>query len=138
MVDRILSFLKIKKLNPSQFADAIGIQRSGMSHLISGRNKPSLDFIQKTLQRFPDLNSEWLLSGTGPMLKGTSAQEEIPAVTPGEQGRIPFSDEKQREVSPLPQKEKTGRKKIQPAEEKEVEKIVWFYTDRTFTEYFPE
>ena len=64
MVDRILELLKEKKLTPSQFADEIGIQRSGMSHLISGRNKPSLEFILKVLKRFPDVKPEYLLYGT--------------------------------------------------------------------------
>lgn len=69
MVDRILLVLKIKNLTPSKFADEIGIQRSSMSHIMSGRNLPSLDLITKILKKYPDINSEWLLQGAGPMLK---------------------------------------------------------------------
>ncbi len=69
MVDRILLVLKIKNLSPSKFADEIGIQRSSMSHIMSGRNLPSLDLILKILQKFKDINSEWLIQGIGPMLK---------------------------------------------------------------------
>jgi transcriptional regulator with XRE-family HTH domain len=69
MVDRILLVLKIKNLTPSKFADEIGIQRSSMSHIMSGRNLPSLDLITKILNKYPDINSEWLLQGAGPMMK---------------------------------------------------------------------
>jgi len=54
-------------LSPSAFADRIDVQRSSMSHLVSGRNKPSLDFIQKVLNQFIDINPTWLIMGTGPM-----------------------------------------------------------------------
>lgn len=64
MVSRILSILKQKNLSISQFAEEIGIQKSGMSHLISGRNKPSLELILKILQKYPDIKPEWLLFGT--------------------------------------------------------------------------
>jgi len=61
--------LKIKNLTPSKFADEIGIQRSSMSHIMSGRNLPSLDLITKILNKYPDINSEWLIQGVGPMMK---------------------------------------------------------------------
>lgn len=57
------------KLVPAALADRIGVQRSSISHIMSGRNKPSYDFIIKLLSAFEDLNSEWLLFGTGSMLK---------------------------------------------------------------------
>ena len=66
MIERILEILKIKNLSPAQFADLIGVQRSSISHLISGRNKPSLEFIQRILKTFPEINTEWMLSGKGP------------------------------------------------------------------------
>ncbi|WP_245553867.1 helix-turn-helix domain-containing protein [Cytophaga aurantiaca] len=59
--------MKNYELTASEFADKIDVQRSSMSHLVSGRNKPSLDFIQKILNNFSDLNPTWLIMGTGPM-----------------------------------------------------------------------
>jgi transcriptional regulator with XRE-family HTH domain len=53
-----------KGMSPSFFADAIGVQRSSISHILSGRNKPSLDIIQKILRVFPDINRDWLLFDT--------------------------------------------------------------------------
>ncbi|MDR0437703.1 MAG: helix-turn-helix domain-containing protein [Bacteroidales bacterium] len=54
-------------MTPTQFADAIGIQRSSMSHILARRNNPSLDFVVKTLNRFPEINAEWLLTGKNQM-----------------------------------------------------------------------
>ena len=67
MTDRISLLLKARNITASQFADEIGVQRSSISHVLSGRNKPSLDFIQKILKRFPEINPDWLLFGKGPM-----------------------------------------------------------------------
>jgi transcriptional regulator with XRE-family HTH domain len=67
MVDRITLLLKTRNISASQFADEIGVQRSSISHVLSGRNKPSLDFIQKILVRYPEINPDWLLFGKGSM-----------------------------------------------------------------------
>lgn len=69
MTDRISLLISAKNLSAAQFADEIGVQRSSISHLMSGRNKPSLDLIQKTLQRFPEVSTEWLLFGKGEMVR---------------------------------------------------------------------
>ena len=135
MFERILELLKEKNLTPAQFADAIGIQRSGMSHLISGRNKPSLEFILKVLKRFPDVKADYLLYGANE--PGLNTKDEIgndkentPKISPTLFDQSELVDSKP-EPKPLRQikKEKTERK---------VEKIVVFYDDRTFKEYEPE
>src|SRR5690606_6672337 len=61
--NRLQMIMRMNNLNASQFADKIGVQRSSISHIISGRNKPSLDFIQKTLEHFPRVNADWLVTG---------------------------------------------------------------------------
>ena len=68
MIDRIKKLLEKDQLSPSQFADEINIQRSSLSHVLSGRNKPSLDFVMKIKQRFPEINLDWLIFGDGDML----------------------------------------------------------------------
>ena len=60
--------LEARQLTPTQFADAIGIARPIVSHILSGRNKPSLEVVQRILAAMPDLSMPWLLNGTGPML----------------------------------------------------------------------
>jgi transcriptional regulator with XRE-family HTH domain len=67
MKERLIQLLDMEQLSPSKFADLIGVQRSSISHIISGRNKPSFDFLQKTLTAFPGLNASWLLMGEGTM-----------------------------------------------------------------------
>ncbi|MFC2100488.1 helix-turn-helix domain-containing protein [Bacteroidota bacterium] len=75
MVDRISLILKLKNLSSSQFADKIGVQRSSVSHVLSGRNKPSLDFISKILNSYPEISYEWILAGKGEMIKNGSVEE---------------------------------------------------------------
>ena len=65
MKERILQIMAHEQLGQAQFAAAIGIQRAGVSHILSGRNKPSLEVVQKILTRFPKLNPDWLLTGQG-------------------------------------------------------------------------
>lgn len=67
MIKRIKSLISVKNLSSSQFADLIGVQRSNISHILSGRNKPSLDFILKISEHFPSVSVEWLLKGKGEM-----------------------------------------------------------------------
>jgi transcriptional regulator with XRE-family HTH domain len=64
-VKRLESLLEYYNLNASSFADKIGVQRSSLSHLLSGRNKPSLDFILKILEVFPEVDLYWILNGKG-------------------------------------------------------------------------
>jgi len=67
MKERLVQLLDLEQLTPSKFADIIGVQRSSVSHVISGRNKPSFDFLQKTLRAFPGLHADWLILGDGSM-----------------------------------------------------------------------
>lgn len=66
--ERILLLMKSLGLNPAQFADEIGVQRSSISHIISGRNNPSLDIVTKILNKFPDIDSNWLVIGKGSLV----------------------------------------------------------------------
>ncbi|MFN8415635.1 MAG: helix-turn-helix transcriptional regulator [Cytophagaceae bacterium] len=67
IVNRLLLLMEAYGFSAGAFADKIEVQRSSISHLMSGRNKPSLDFIQKVLLQFPDINPSWLIMGKGPM-----------------------------------------------------------------------
>lgn len=80
MIDRINLILAAKNLTAKQFAEEIGIQPSGMSHILSGRNNPSLDFVMKVMRRYPEINLYWLLNGEGEMYElGASKQFEMQA-----------------------------------------------------------
>lgn len=77
MKDRIRKIIDTEQLSQSEFAEKVGVQRSNISHILAGRNKPSVDFIQKLLQNFDNLNSEWVLMGIGEMYKNNTEQPEI-------------------------------------------------------------
>lgn len=68
MLDRIQELLTARELTSSQFADTIGVSRPVVSHILSGRNKPSLEVVQKIVAAFPDLSLAWLLNGEGAMV----------------------------------------------------------------------
>ncbi|MFW5793227.1 MAG: helix-turn-helix domain-containing protein [Bacteroidota bacterium] len=69
MLQRIQKLIETLGLSSSKFADEIGVPRSSISHIVSGRNKPSLDFVLKILERYPDINTEWLIFGSGSIFK---------------------------------------------------------------------
>ncbi|WP_435625584.1 helix-turn-helix transcriptional regulator [Flagellimonas sp.] len=121
-VNRIKLLLEHYELGVSAFADKIGIQRSSMSHILNGRNKPSLDFVMKVIKTFPEVNLYWLLNG---------------------KGSFPNTDTEITETSSLPLSETTEREQNSPTNaatlssdsNKELAKIVFFYTDGTFETY---
>ena len=71
--DRFTKILEYSGFTASEFADEIDVQRSSISHIISGRNKPSLEFIVKIKNRFPEINWDWIILGQGEMLQNNSA-----------------------------------------------------------------
>jgi transcriptional regulator with XRE-family HTH domain len=137
LIERILEILKSKNLTPAQFADLIGVQRSSISHLISGRNKPSLEFIQKILKTFPDINSDWILSGKGSLINRENGLDDEISPTmdlflPEQMANDTIFEPKKNEP------ERVQKKKLNDPEGKKIEKIVIFFKDNTFREYLPE
>ena len=90
MVERIRNLLETRQLTPTQFADLIGVARPIVSHVLSGRNKPSLEVVQRILAALPELSMPWLLNGAGPMYSAAAGippaiaarqQEEVARIT---------------------------------------------------------
>ncbi len=133
MKNRIETLIKEKGLSSVKFAEAIGVQPSSISHVLSGRSKPSFDFMEKISSKFPDVNMNWLISGTGEMYKDGSVgllhfEEttiENNTYTPKEE---PIISQKEEATQPVVTKEN------QP---KEIERILVFFSDKTFKEYSP-
>jgi transcriptional regulator with XRE-family HTH domain len=161
MKDRLHILIQSEKLSSSKFADKIGVQRSSISHILSGRNNPSMDFIQKVLKAFPYLNSDWLLIGKGDMYNTVTEptifevsskndenkeanissdiannehnKENIIKNIPLQEQNIPDTNQGRDEIS------SSDEEKVKTTlEDKKIDKIVIFYKDRTFVEYFPE
>jgi transcriptional regulator with XRE-family HTH domain len=74
---RIQQLLKVNNVNPSQLSQEIGVQRSTFSHIINGRNKPSLELITKLKKQYPDLSFNWLLLGKGEMYESQPPQAQM-------------------------------------------------------------
>ena len=103
MIDRINLLLKAKNISARQFAEEIGIQPSGMSHILSGRNNPSLDFVMKVVRRWPEVNINWLMFGKGEMFAGAplNVAPVAPApVTTTPMPAAPSTPQQQREAEP--------------------------------------
>ncbi|MCD8313548.1 MAG: helix-turn-helix transcriptional regulator [Bacteroidales bacterium] len=76
MNSRLQQFLSAENITQAQFADSINVARAGVSHIIAGRNKPSWDFLLNTMNRYPDLNIEWLMTGKGKMYKSPARPDD--------------------------------------------------------------
>ena len=81
MIDRINQVMREKGITSRQFAEEIGIQPSSLSHILTGRNRPSLDFVMKIMQRWPDIDINWLMFGKGDMIVDPSAPSAPVAVS---------------------------------------------------------
>ena len=76
MHSRLKYWMEMEVLKSSALADNIGVNRATISHILSGRNKPSIDFLQKLLSNYPELNANWLISGVGYMKENQKQNEE--------------------------------------------------------------
>ncbi len=133
--NKIKNILLIKDMSPSRFADEIGVQRSSISHILSGRNKPSLEIVQKIVKRFPELGFDWIIDEDD-----QADDDEQPVDKP-----ITKSVNADVEITPMPEPKSVTEKTVSALPEesnsvakRRVEKILIFYSDKTFTEYKPE
>jgi transcriptional regulator with XRE-family HTH domain len=145
MKERLLEFLRAENKTSAQLAEEIAVQPSGISHIISGRNNPSLDFVLKMLEKYPFLSTDWLLFGKGPMYKDLKMQtlfdEELLIDNTEGPSRIKNNVINAKfEFHDLNKKElKTDSALSSPAkiEDNRIKKIVWFYNDHSFEEFTP-
>ena len=193
MKERISLLVKALNYTSAQFAEEINVQKSAVSHIMSGRNNPSLDFIQKIITRFPEVSIDWIMFGKGPIFKDRDFLSETPEnklfksqnneFKPyedlfsgldiendtenlnlkefGQQSRLTVKEDFSNQPSSAP-----GHKNMKPklsseenpspiifSEEKEnkkigdanseakrkiVERVIIFYSDKTFSEYKPD
>lgn len=151
-VKRLEIILDYYSLNASSFADKIGVQRSSMSHLLSGRNKPSLDFVMKIMEVFPDVDLYWILNGTGSFPKTEDeninskqeiVSETVNSPTPVSSNENFIGGDLFSEVSYKGNENSETGNSVQIknsnfiSEEGEIEKIVFFYKNGTFKVYIP-
>ena len=77
MHERLKNWMGIESLKSSALADSIGVNRATISHILSGRNKPSIDFLEKLLNVYPNINANWLISGIGYMQDNMDQKEVL-------------------------------------------------------------
>ena len=77
MHERLKNWMGIEGLKSSALADSIGVNRATISHILSGRNKPSIEFLEKLLNAYPNINTNWLISGIGYMQNNMEQKEVL-------------------------------------------------------------
>ncbi|MCF6141150.1 helix-turn-helix domain-containing protein [Flavobacterium sp. K77] len=145
-IKRLELLLDYYSLNASSFADKIGVQRSSLSHLLSGRNKPSLDFILKILEVYPEVDLYWILNGKGTF--PASDQKQISSTLNESVAKNSeettlfttdlFSNNKEVITPKSETKEEPSNTIVDSFPEVEIDKIVVFYTDGSFKSYHPK
>lgn len=132
MKDRIAKIMEEEGMTATRFAEEIGVQASSISHIISGRNKPSTDFLIKILERFRGINADWLLTGRGNQYKENTIEAEI-TENSFKTGLFAEDNSTIPEKKQQPIKERT----VENYFSNDVEKIVIFYKNNTFKTYNP-
>lgn len=164
MKDRIRLIMEAEDMNPARFADTLQIGRPVISHILNGRNNPSLDVISRILLEMPYINADWLISGKGTMYKDDYVKTTTPPdfneeqkISIGSNNREPdlFSQsftnpenntekikyETEKELTPpvevvdIPVKEVV---KYINKPDKKISKIIIYYSDNTYEAFNPE
>src|SRR5690554_1190923 len=135
--ERLQMVIKMNGMNNTTFAEKIDVQRSSISHVLAGRNKPSIDFIQKILVNFPKVNADWLITGKK-IGKGTEAANESDGLSTSMSDSTTVQEEERatynsaRSSSSLKEEESSAQDG-----DKRIIKVVVFYSDGTFEETLP-
>lgn len=146
MKDRIAHIMRAKNLKASDFAALLGIQPSAISHILSGRNQPSLDLVKKIKENFPEYNLDWIIFGSGPittsqpsLFQASDAPIEIQFDTTStpetdDSGTLPVTD---LNVNPTPNPSPEKPNHAASLSSSGVKSIVIFYNDGSFEQYDP-
>lgn len=153
-IKRLETILEYYNLSASSFADKIGVQRSSLSHLLSGRNKPSLDLILKIVSEFPEVDLYWILNGKGNFPKSESSDvfsnsQFTPTLPSNPEKTDEGNKDLQTELFPVPDSNAEKNRVNEISQENfsnmrilcnsvndsDIERIVLFFKDGTFKEY---
>lgn len=155
--ERIEKIMQTENLNSTLFAIEIGIQSSTLSHILNGRNKPSLDVLKRILNRFRTINSDWLILGVGSMYRqernsqalslfdqidenGSKTEIYTPIAEPKSALKNePIQIKAELESQTDKEKDKNEEVKTDPVKtiSKKAQKIIIYYSDNTFEEFYP-
>lgn len=127
MKDRIKRYMDYKSISAGELSSLLEVQRSNISHILNGRNKPGAAFIEKMLLSFPDLNARWLLTGNGEMLENMEFKD---STTLFPQKEIVIKKETNKQVNDTIFSNKVVKKESKP-----IDKVVILFADGTFTDF---
>ena len=151
MREKLLKLMKSEKLSSSRLAEMLEIQPSSISHILSGRNKPSFDFLVKILRRFPTLNPDWLLLNAEQMYRSSDNLEQRLGNTNHKESQsqhnaTPSADQlsSSREQSTEQPKENSTNRPMQnignlPVQSKpnaDIERVIVLYSDKSFEAFY--
>lgn len=131
MEERLQSLMRYLGLTGGKFAETIGVQKSSISHILSGRNKPSFEFISRILSTYREISSEWLILGEGKMLKRSDSVESHKNEGMASDDlfrQTPEESEDHKETNNL----QNNSMFTNVNTTKRVEKIIFVYDDRSF------
>ncbi len=141
MKEKIEYLLRAGNYTATSLARLLDIQPSGLSHILSGRNKPSFDLVVKILRAFPDVNPDWLLLDSDQVYRNPTATELAAAqkyedVSSEEASSLDASQNNQ--ISESKNEEKNEQPSIFAASSncgKSVERVIVLYSDKSFDSY---
>lgn len=140
---RIEKIISNENMTAKQFATEVGIQAGTISNILSGRNNPSLDVMQKILNRFRTLNSDWLILGVGSMYRvnGDGPQQTLFDVRPedsDDQDTLPIVETQKKEqhtaAPSIILSGKSAGSSVMRSTSRTIDRVVIFYSDGTFEE----
>lgn len=136
MKDRIAHIMRAKNLKASDFAELLGIQPSGISHILSGRNQPSLDFVKKLKETFPEYNLDWIVFGKGPMTTSEPFNENR-SFTPLSNIPVTESDPMDSNIQSIPPKFTDAIPLSDHHINVDIKNVLVLYDDGTFERFVP-
>ncbi len=148
MRDRIRQIMENENLTSAKFADRLQINRANISHILNGRNNPSLDVVTKILSGMPYINTEWLINGSGQMYKDGFDIDSIPkehdlfnqSPTITSKEKEPAIKPEEIEINKPEKGSQIADSKIidvQKNYDKKITQIIIYYNDNTFETFMP-
>jgi transcriptional regulator with XRE-family HTH domain len=153
MRERLEELMQLLNLNPTQFANAIGVQRATLQHILSGRNEPSLKIIMAIHTNFPDVELEWLLNGKGSAIpelqKDEPIRDDYPLLPgmetlffPDDVRKTPENSNLKGEEIPNKQRKRRNYKEVEATsdpdiqcKDKRIKEVVVFFADGTYQKF---
>lgn len=149
--ERIDAVMRHYKLQSKEMADLCGVQRTAISHILSGRNRPSVGFLSQLSEAFPELNTRWLLHGKGSMFTSVTSQNETNQSEDSSSQKLSIdignqsvkvtskaaADDQKGDTNVTSAQSSSLQELDLPSHQKEIIRVVLFYADGTFTTHIP-